>query len=201
MSSVAEEHLGLVVHDIEASTSALSQLIVLLDQEDSSTTRIFTSIGRQEIDILAIKCNLIFKALILLFEKAAERKFRNTTNSGDGANKVSGWDGLFGPPKKGSTRLVKVVQDEQAKTAEDNKANEHEHEQLLVGQVPDLTTPKTMGLIGRLGDTWDWLSNRISYCQIQLRWVWKSLLLHVQMGRLTCLANQYGLTLVTPWSP
>ncbi|KAJ4416802.1 hypothetical protein N0V82_006531 [Gnomoniopsis sp. IMI 355080] len=193
--SLTADHLDKVIYDIEASTSALSQLNVILDQDKTSTTQVFTSAGHQDIETLAIKCNLIFKALILIIEKATVRnEAQKLTGTNDIDRKVSSWAGSSGVLPRPMGYPKKQAKDEGQEQEEVEKdGNDDEKSKLLIGPVPDLTSPKSMGLIGKISGRisgWSWLSNRITYCQVQLRWVRKSLLLHVQMGRLTCLANQ-----------
>lgn len=189
ITSKADQHLDLVVYDIEASTSALRQLQAILDDEKRSETKVFTPAGRQEIETLSVKCNLIFKAVVLLVQKAADRKKESAENEGeseDEDSRVSGGPLLLGNKLDKKARK-NVAADEEA---EEEKDPAPETSDLLARPVPSLTSPKTFGLIGRLSGQWDWLSNRIKHCQIQLRWVRKGLLLHLQMGRLTTLANQ-----------
>lgn len=196
LSTKADDHLDQVVYDIEACTSALSQLNVFLEQDRTSQTQTFTPAGHQEIETLSIKCNLIFKAVIILAQKAVERKLSDSSSdsdsdSDDDDRKVVKW----------STGIRKSSRKERM---EDERAKQHEkveeNSELLVGPVPSLTSPITLGLIGKLSGKWDWLSNRVTRCQIQLRWVRKSLLLQLQMGRLACLANQYVLS-ISPQYP
>lgn len=177
-----------ITNDIEASVNALGQLKAFLDQEKTSTAKIFTSAGHQDIEALTIKCNLIFKAIILIVQKASEKKIPETTDSNnvaDGNKSVSGK--VFG-----SISGKKQFPNEGAGKTGNDKIPEKKSD-LLEGPVPSLTSTKTMGLIGKVRDKKDWLDSRVESCEFQLRWIRKSLLLHVQMGRLTCLANQYGL--------
>lgn len=193
ITSKADDHLDNVVYDIAASTSALDQLSVYLEQDRTSPTQIFTSAGHQEIESLATRCNLIFKAVIQLAQKAADRKTSDSEKSEDADRQVWNWYGAkkSNGPRKSKKSKKERLEDEKAER--ERKANEKS--ELLIGPVPNLNSLKTLGLIGRLSGMWDWLSNRITHCQRQLRWIRKSLLLHVQMGRLTCLANQYGLSI------
>lgn len=177
-----------IIHDIEASVNALRQLKIFLDQEKTSTAKIFTSAGHQDIEALTIKCNLIFKAIILIFQKATEKKDPDTTDSNGDVDRNTSVSGKV----LDSISEKKRIPDEAAEETGNEKSPE-EKSNLLVGPVPSLTSTKTMGLIGKLRDNKDWLESRMEPCEIQLRWIRKSLLLHVQMGRLTCLANQYGL--------
>lgn len=171
-----ETCLERIIIDIGAVTSALSQLFVFLEQDKVSLNHIFTSAGHQEIKTLTIKGNLIFKAVIILFQKATERK---DPNSGDGDRKVSS---CFDAKSKEPSEKIR----------DDEKSQPDENLGLLVGPVPSLTSIKTFGLIGRLHGQWQWLSKRLGHCQTQLEWVRKGLQLYVQMGRVAFLANQYG---------
>lgn len=176
--------------DIEASTNALTQLEILLDQERASPTKIFTSAGQQEIEALTIKCNLIFKALILIVQKAADREKLESRDSNDVNHERIVFTKTIG---KGSSK--KRIPNQEARQAGTEESAEEESD-LLVGPVPDLTSTEAMGLIGNLPsdrDRLDWLKHRGEHCSVQLTWIRKSLLLYVQMGRLTCLANKYGL--------
>lgn len=178
-----------ITTDVEASTNALTQLEILLDQERTSPVKIFTSAGHQELEGLTTKCNLIFKAVILIVQKATETKI---PESGD-SNDVNPRRIVF-KQKFGKASPTQRASNEEAREAEADKSVE-DNSGLLVGTVPDLTSTKAMGLIGNLPrdrDTKDWLENRIEHCEVQLRWIRKSLLLHVQMGRLSYLANKYG---------
>lgn len=177
-----------IAYDIEASANALNQLKTILDQEKASTAKIFTPAGHLDIEALTIKCNLIFKAIILIIQNATEKKVPDTEDSNNDVDRntsVSGkiFDSTFGK---------KRISDDGAGKSGNNKSPE-EKSDLLVGPVPNLTSITTMGLIGKLRGKKFWLENRITHCQVQLRWIRKSLLLHVQMGRLACLANPYGL--------
>lgn len=203
LSWKAARDIKQILHDIEGSTSALVQLQVILESDKASQTKTFKPAGLEEIETLTLKCHLIFQAVILLIQKAAERKKAedakdesdgDSDDSGSIASSVqivkakkgsskkqpTGWEALcFGPSSKASS-----------KAEDDREAPEEEKSELLTGPVPSLTSSKTFGLIGLLGGQWSWLENRIDHCQTQLKWVRKGLLLHLQMGRLTALANQ-----------
>lgn len=169
-----------VLYDIEASTSALSQLQVILKNDKESQFKIFKPAGLEEIETLTLKCYLIFQAVILLFQRAAERKKKEDAE--DESDNDS--------DDSGSHASSEAEKDKKAKSADD-EASEDTKSELLIGPVPSLTSSKTFGLIGLLRGQWDWLENRIDHCQTQLKWIRKGLMLHLQMGRLTALANKY----------
>lgn len=184
LSWQAGKNLKDVLYDIEASTSALSQLQVILESDKVSQTKVFKPAGLEEIETLTVKCHLIFQAVILLVHKAAERKKQEDAkdesddDADDSGSEFSSGVKVFKGRKEKKTRFG------------DDEASEEEKSELLVGPVPSLTSTKTFGLIGTLGGQWVWLENRIDHCQTQLKWVRKGLLLHLQMGRLAALANQ-----------
>lgn len=155
LTSKADGVFSPIVYDITASTAALEHLHMFLEN-DGDSAAVFTAAGRREVETLAVKCNLIFKAVILLVERAAERARKE-----DEEDHENGGEG-----------------------------EEEDKKELLSGSVPSLTSTKTLGLILRLSWQWDWLENRITPCQVQLQWARSGLLLHLQMGRLTALANQ-----------
>lgn len=188
-------HDDLISSDIEGSTNALSQLKTFLDQDKASTAKIFTPAGHQDIEALTYKCNLVFKAVILLVQKATEKEIPDSEDSNNVDRETSVLGKIFRKPSE-KKRAVNAW----AKEAGNNDSAE-EKSDLLVGPVPNLTSIKTLGIIGYIPwnrDRHEWLKYRVIYCQVQLRWIRKSLLLHVQMGRLTCLANQYGLATNLP---
>lgn len=148
-----------IMYMIEATTSTLSQLHAILEQDRVSHSKVFTSAGHQDIEALSLKCNIIFKAVILLVQKAADR------------NKES-------------------PDDQENKRYEKGLDSAEETSNLLTGEVPSLTSTKTLGLIGRVSGQWWWLENRIDHCHMQLRWVKTGLLLHQQMARLTMSSNE-----------
>ncbi|KAJ4393065.1 hypothetical protein N0V93_002272 [Gnomoniopsis smithogilvyi] len=101
---------------------------------------IFTSAGHQEIETLAIKCNLIFKAVILLGQKAMERSAPDSADLDDIDRRVSVWARF--PHASPSLKKSSM---EQVKDEEDEKDEAEEKSELLSGPLPDLTSPQTMG--------------------------------------------------------
>lgn len=167
ISSTAETHLDQVLCDIEASTSALQHLQALIDKDKTAAEgvkKIFTAAGLEEIEGLATKCDLLFKAIILLVQKASERK--TTADSDD--------------------------DDDDSKEKPDEKSKTDYKAELLTGPVPDPASMKTFGLCARLDRSkWSWLDDRITHCQEQLRYVRKGLFLHLQVARLSQSQGRY----------
>lgn len=168
-TSKAETHLDQVLYDVEASTSALKHLEDLIEQDKTAaegTRKIFTAAGLEEIECLATKCNLLFKAIILLVQKSSERKESSDSDDDDDND------------------------DDNDKSKVETKTD-YKYD-LLIGPIPDLQSMKTLGLVLRFNySNWDWLEDRITHCQEQLRYVRKGLLLHLQIARLSQLQSRY----------
>lgn len=154
-----------LVYEIAASTSALQQLQTFVERDGAAHqaggSDTFKQAGLEEIEALANKCNRIFRAVILLLQKAVDQK-------------------------------ESKPEDDEDEKDEERKADDESY--LLIGPVPDLTSMKTLGLLNRVRGValgGEWLENRMQYCQEQLTWVRKSLLLTLQMGRLVQLENEY----------
>lgn len=166
LSNRAKTELEEVFYSIHASTSALKQLQDLVDQDKlaaEGTYKIFTAAALEEFETLGLKCDLLFKAIILLLVKASERQYKE--------NNGKYWSG-----GRRYSRLNKEAEEEP-------KADNETH--LLAGPIPDptsLTTLKCFALIE--GDTWSWLEARIEHCEEQLRWVSKGLHLQLRIARL-----------------
>lgn len=165
MESKARTNLSPVLHDVEASTSALKHLQDVVDQDKAAvegTTRVLTADALQEIETQAIKCDLIFKAIILLIQQAAKKKDTGSDDDDEGKD------------------------DGGKETGEKNRGEETDHKvDLLIGPVPDLASPKTVGLVcGMNRKKWNWLDSRLTHCQEQLRWVRKGLFVQLQITKI-----------------
>lgn len=161
METRARTRLDKVLYDIESSTSALKYLQDAVDQDEAAaqgSTKAFTAAALQEIEAQALKCDLLFKAIILLVHKASKKK-QSDSDDNDGG-----------------------VETDRTKNGE---KTDHEVD-FLVGPVPDLGSPRTVGLVSEMdNDQWQWLGNRITLCQEQLRWVRKGLLVQMQIAKVT----------------
>lgn len=180
-----------LVYDVQSTTSNLKQLDILLclgsqskEAEKGATTQpVFTAAGRDAIVALSLKCNIILKALILIIQRAAERK-----------------DDEDEEEKKEVKLESKGRQEPNVANgnAEDEQKNEEGQNQaansklLLTGTMPNLDSIKTLGLLRTFKDQADWIDERVTCCTEQLGWINKSLVLHLQMGRLAQLQNRFG---------
>lgn len=157
-SSMAEDCLEDLVSDIQRSVSALKYLQDLVDEDKADSDgafKVFTPAALDQIDALGLKCDLIFKAVMLLISRAAEaRKLESNANKGEDEDKGS------------------------------DKPKADGESDLLIGPVPDPASHKTLGLFAWVGEKWSWLSDRVRHCQEQLRWVRKGLLLQLQIAKL-----------------
>lgn len=163
ISTKAKNHLQKVFYGIQASTSALKQLQDLVDQDKlaaEGTYKIFTAAALEEIEVLGLKCDLLFRAIILLLLKASEREYKENL------------DGYW----SGGRRYSKLNKQAEEELKADNEPD------LLIGPIPDLTSLATLK---RIADTkWSWLEARIKHCEEQLRWVSKGLQLQLRIARL-----------------
>lgn len=193
VSSRTERELDQVLYDIQASTSALKHLVDLLEadkgQQDAEK-KVFTPEACREVELLAVKCNVLFKALILLVQRAVERKVEIV--DGDEAE-TDGED-----KKKESDEEGKEQVDESGEKK--TEAKEPKEPALLSGDVVDLNSMKALSLTARLNrKKWSWLEDRVTMCQEQLRWVRKVLLLHLQIAKFAQLQMGYVNDLDANW--
>lgn len=139
-------------------TSALRALKALLDGDEIASPdsdRIFTRAGLEDIDSLALKCQLIYRAAILTIQKAADRKKSNVPadnnerDSTEDEKTTSEVGSLVGPlPNLSSRRTLRLFP-------------------MLRDQ------------------SWeDWLDKRLEVCTGQLFWIASRLLVHLQIGKL-----------------
>lgn len=140
-------------------TATFRSLQVILAEDEllaPNDVRIFTSAGLEQIKTLAIKCDLIYKAAILMIQKAAERQTSKTPAAAAGDN-----------------------EDNPSDKETDYKT------QTILRPVPDLSSTKILGLFGKLQDdetSRDWLEKRLDHCAEQLMWIKCSLLVHLQIA-------------------
>lgn len=146
----------------QTCTTALRSLQEVLTEDDLASKdgdRIFTRAALEDIESFAIKCDLVYRAIILLLQKGAEdHKSESATDHNDNASS----------------------QDEKP----DYKTD------LLTRPVPDLSSPKTLGLISKLRGhhCTGWLTKALDHCADQLFWIQQRLLVHLQVAKY---ARQY----------
>ncbi|PSR99113.1 hypothetical protein BD289DRAFT_424611 [Coniella lustricola] len=175
------EFFDLTFSTIQSTNSTLEQLEGLLlvapsSQEGVATpSPVFTTAGQETIESLSQKCNIIMKAIILLLQKVPEdKKSEDVEKPVDNASKQTNATKTDNANPK--------AQDNEKKAADSNSS-------LLTGTVPDLSSIKTLGMLRNFSKRHRWLEARLFYCAEQLAWVNKSLVLHLQMGRLAQLQN------------
>lgn len=84
----AKEELQYIVFDVNATSAALRQLQAIVDSDEDSdaSARVFKEDGVREIEILAAKCDRVYKNIILLIQSASNSeagKGDKTTKDGD----------------------------------------------------------------------------------------------------------------------
>lgn len=83
-STKLENSWGELVYDIHASISTLKCLQEFIDEDKVTSDgafKVFTSAALDEVEALRLKCDLIFKAVILLIQKAVEDKKKKERNT------------------------------------------------------------------------------------------------------------------------
>lgn len=146
----------------QACTSVLESFQDMLAQDDSAPKhgdRTFTPAALEEIESLAIKCDLVYRAVILLLQKGADTAgTRNSESATDHHDNKSPLD-----------------------DKQDYKTN------LLSRPLPDLSSLKTLGLISKLKNHdqagRDWLTKALDHCAEQLFWIHQRLLTHLQVAK------------------
>lgn len=74
LAQEAEDELHDIVFDINATSAALKQLHTIIDNDrnaEDPTTNIFKDDGVREVEMLALKCDAIYKNIIMLIQRAS----------------------------------------------------------------------------------------------------------------------------------
>lgn len=116
--------------------------------------RIFTLASLEDIESLATKCNLIHRAVILLFQKAAETEASQSTADKDTQTL----------PEDGTTDLKTEIFIRPVPDLSSMK---------IVGLISKLRSQRREG----------WLYQRLEHCADQLLWIHRGLLVHLQIAR------------------
>ncbi|CAN8097800.1 unnamed protein product [Discula destructiva] len=130
LAKTSNHTLEPLLYSIETTASALNQLHVIIDNDSLSPIKTFTPAGHQEIETLSIKSNLIFKALILLFQKAVDRRKESANEdeskagSSEKKNSQKSRSRVFSGPVRGRKRTRKTEAVKESGNASDMKEPE-----------------------------------------------------------------------------
>lgn len=132
---------------------SLQDILVQADTTSPSNDRIFTHAGLEEIESLVVKCDLIYRAFILLIERAAGKQSQNSAAAGNEQESLASKDLDY------RTDLLALPGPEflSSKT---------------LGLSWKLRDQRFDG----------WLYRRLGFCAEQLGWVADRLLIHLQIA-------------------
>lgn len=157
MSSKLREVMGEMLSISLLCTTTLRDLQEILTEDEIASPhgdRIFTLAGLDDIESLATKCNLVYRAVVLLIQKAAEIQNSQSATDRDGQDlpedRKTDYKTEF---------LMRPVPDlSSTKT---------------VGLISKLRNQRLGG----------WLYKRLLFCADQLFWVQHGLLMHLQIAK------------------
>jgi hypothetical protein len=83
----ASERLKAIAHDISATSSALQQLEIIIEVDQKSKRKVFSSAGLKGVRDTAGQCEVVFKKVVGLLNDATGTK----ASSGDGTEGIEAW--------------------------------------------------------------------------------------------------------------
>jgi hypothetical protein len=89
----ADERLRAIAHDISATSSALQQLEIIIEIDQKSKRKVFSSAGLKGVTDTADQCDAVFRKVVGLLGGATKVEARNEDGSGGGGGEkgIDAW--------------------------------------------------------------------------------------------------------------